>query len=227
MKVFDGHRTVSPGRRRTRSRRRARRPPSWRGRRCRVCSKPPSAPRTPCSLAPSDHCSESRTSVQSSKRRGRSRWSKPIANLVTSGREYLGGAYGGAPSGECCWEKGLGGSRDQLIAEGGARLAAKSERRFKSADSLLPPEQEAVSASCAASISSAWADSISGTNRGRAGPGRSGPPMAGATSAAPPACPTRTLRRSAAPGSPARRPGRRTSQASPGSAGHGRARSSR
>ena len=38
------------------------------------------------SFAPSDHCSESSTSVQRSKSRPRSRWSNPIANCVASDR---------------------------------------------------------------------------------------------------------------------------------------------
>src|SRR3954466_8399667 len=40
------------------------------------------------SFAPSDHGSESRTSLQSSNKRARSRWSNPIANLLASGSVF-------------------------------------------------------------------------------------------------------------------------------------------
>ena len=76
---------LAPARRRTRAPP-GRRRPSWRGRGWAARSTRPSAARRPPASRPSDHCSESSTSVQSSKRRARSRWSNPIANLVASGR---------------------------------------------------------------------------------------------------------------------------------------------
>ena len=85
------------------------------------------------SLAPSDHCSESSTSVHSSKRRGRSRWSNPIANLVTSGRD-VSAAPTVAPSvaGNGVCGNGFGGNRMRLVAESGARLPANPEGTFRS-----------------------------------------------------------------------------------------------
>ena len=85
MKVFDGQRTVSP------------RTPA----NSSAASAPPAQLESPrlsspfhsaqcrskaSSFSPSDHCSESSTSAQRSKRRPRSRWSNPIANLVASDR---------------------------------------------------------------------------------------------------------------------------------------------
>src|SRR5262249_33815052 len=72
------------------------------------------------SLAPSDHCSESSTSVQSSNNLARSRWSNPIANLVASGRTFSAGPTAGSLG----WlaSCGLGGG----LWVGGPRSARKS-----------------------------------------------------------------------------------------------------
>src|SRR3954453_12330193 len=87
MKVLDGQRTVSP---RTPANSNAARAPPAQLERPRLASPFHSDQRCSkaCSFAPSDHCSESRTSVHSSNKRARSRWSNPIANLLASGREF-------------------------------------------------------------------------------------------------------------------------------------------
>ena len=85
MKVFEGQSTVSP------------RTPA----NSSAASAPPAQLESPTlgrpfhsaqrcskasSFAPSDHCSESSTSVQRSNSRPRSRWSNPIANFAASDR---------------------------------------------------------------------------------------------------------------------------------------------
>ena len=90
MKVLEGQSTVSP---RTPANSSAARAPPAQLERPRLGRPFHSAQRCSkaSSLAPSDHCSESSTSVQSSNRRARSRWSNPIANLVASGRVVSAG----------------------------------------------------------------------------------------------------------------------------------------
>src|ERR1700761_3110843 len=128
MKVLDGQRTVSPS---TPANSSAARAPPAQLERPTLGSLFHSAQRASkaASLAPSDHCSESRTSVHSSNSRGRSRWSKPIANLVTSGRD-VSAAPTVAPSSRVL-DQGVRRGRIGSVAEGGARLAANSERTLK------------------------------------------------------------------------------------------------
>ena len=85
MKVLEGQSTVSP---RTPANSSAARAPPAQLERPRLGSLFHSAQRRSkaSSIGPSDHRSESSTSVQSSNRRARSRWSNPIANLIASGR---------------------------------------------------------------------------------------------------------------------------------------------
>src|SRR3954454_495179 len=87
MKVLEGQSTVAP---RTPANSSAARAPPAQLERPRLGSPFHCAQRSSkaASFAPSDHCSESRTSAQSSKRRARSRWSNPIANLLASGRVF-------------------------------------------------------------------------------------------------------------------------------------------
>ena len=83
MKVLDGQSTVSP---RTPANSSAASAPPAQLERPRLGSPFHSAQRASkaSSIRPSDHCSESSTSAQSSKSLGRSRWSNPIANLLAS-----------------------------------------------------------------------------------------------------------------------------------------------
>ncbi len=85
MKVLDGQSTVSP---RTPANSSAARAPPAQLDSPRLGRPFHSAQRRSkaSSMRPSDHCSESSTSVHSSNRRPRSRWSKPIANLLASNR---------------------------------------------------------------------------------------------------------------------------------------------
>src|SRR3954454_4379595 len=87
MKVLEGQSTVSPS---TPANSSAARAPPAQLERPRLgspfhCDQRSSKAR---SFAPSDHCSESRISVQSSNSRARSRWSNPIANLLASGSVF-------------------------------------------------------------------------------------------------------------------------------------------
>src|SRR4051794_7287864 len=91
MKVLEGQRTVSP--RTSANSRAARAPPAQLD--TPTLARPFHSDQRASkasSFGPSDHCSESSTSVQRSKRRPRSRWSKPIANLLASDRVSSTGA---------------------------------------------------------------------------------------------------------------------------------------
>ena len=85
MKVFEGQRTVSP--RTPANSSAARAPPAQLE--SPTLGSPFHSPQRrskASSFGPSDHCSESSTSVQRSNSRPRSRWSNPIANFVASDR---------------------------------------------------------------------------------------------------------------------------------------------
>src|SRR5690349_4591032 len=77
------------------------------------------------SLAPSDHCSESRTSVHSSNNRERSRWSNPIANLLASGS-----VFSAAPTVAPCVAGDRLPRRDSTAASSEARRIYQRNRIF-------------------------------------------------------------------------------------------------
>ncbi len=103
MKVLEGQSTVPP---RTPANSSAARAPPAQLESPRLGSPFHSAQRASkaSSMRPSDHCSESSTSPHSSKSRARSRWSKPIANLLASTGRLTGcskaaSGYQRAPTG--------------------------------------------------------------------------------------------------------------------------------
>ena len=115
MKVLEGQSTVSPL---TPANSSAARAPPAQLERPRLGSPFHSLQRRSkaSSLAPSDHCSESSTSVQSSNSRARSRWSNPIANLSAAAATGDSGGW-----------------------QGGANLAAKPDQSSACAAAITAP----------------------------------------------------------------------------------------